>query len=247
MADFESQNLMGVSNNNPYAEARKNFMEMSINPSNDPTIDVTLLTETIPNIAKDILKSEFGINYSIENALPITFITGWTHILNYINSQPDREFALDVAGLRVAYKTEYHEGDKSNNITPILTHIKSPVFVKQHNNPSSGVDFTQELMQKYNAWRSVNLEETVDKIERDTHSDVLTHFGIDLIIPQAVLPIIAAFYAVGLQLAKENEGQVINMYNVYQIKYNQGHYFPKELALIKQLLKGDGKNAHKND
>lgn len=246
MADFVS-NTKTTTEENPYLVARRVFMETSINPTNDPTVDVTLLTKSIPDMVKIILKDEFGINYHVENALPITFITAWKHILNYINSQTDREFALDVAGLRVAYTTNYHEGDKSNNITPILQHVKSPVFVKQHTSPVNGCDYTQEILQKYNSWRSVNLEETVTKIENDTHAEVLNDYGIDLIVPQSVFPIVAAFYAVGLQLAKEREGEVINMYNVYQIKYKQGNYFPKELALIKQTLKGDGKNSYKND
>lgn len=231
-----------------YANARENFMKMHINPTDDPTVDETLLTKTIPSIASTILYDEFGINFdSIPNALPITFITGWQTIIEFIKDQNEREFALDIAGLRVGYYTDYHEGDKSNNIVPICSHVKTPVFIKQHNNPTTGYDYTQDLLQKYNSWRSVNLEEIVDKIERDTHAKVLNDYGIDLIVAQAVFPILAAMYAVGLQIAKENEGTKINMYNVYQIKYNQGHYFPKELALIKQIVKGDGKNTFKND
>ena len=50
-----------------------------------------------------------------------------------------------------------------------------------------------------------------------------------------------------LWIAKEREGEDINMYNIFNIKYNQGHFFAKELALIKMNIKGDGKNQFKND
>lgn len=229
-------------------EARKNFIKAHFSEIDKETpADMTLLLETIPEIVDTVLTDEFGIHTTIENGLVITFITAWKHIINFINAQPDRDFALDVAGLKIGYTTEYHEGDKPSNIVPMVKHSKIPAFVKNHQSPTTGTDFTADLTQKYNAWRSVNLEEVVDKIERDTHSEVLNDYGIDLIVPQAVLPILGAFYAAGLQIAKQYEGEKINMYNVYYIKYKQGHFFAKELGYIKGNLKGDAKNNHKND
>lgn len=236
---------------NQYEIARKSWKENFINPtgntSEETALDEELLLKTIPEIAKDLLYDEFGITYNLENALPITFMTGWQHALKFIDSQPEREFSIDLAGLRVGYVTDYSGGEKINNVQPIIQFVKEPVFVKNHNNTVSGVDFTNDLLQKYNSWRSVNLEEIVDKIERDTHAEILDVYGIDLIVPQAVMPIMAAMYAVGLQIAKEREGEDINMYNIFNIKYNQGHFFAKELALIKMNIKGDGKNQFKND
>jgi hypothetical protein len=230
-----------------YAKVRKNFIETYINPTKDPSIDVDLLVNKIPDIVNKLLYGEFNVNFSIKYILPITFITTWIKLIQFIQSQPEREFALNVAGLRVAYATTYEGGDKSNNITPICHHVKTPVFIKQHPTPIAGSDFMQELNQKYNKWRSVNIEEIVDSIERNVHSEVLNTFGVDLICPQTVLTIVAAFYAVGIQLAKEQEGIPINMYNVYQIIYKQGHVIINPLALIKQSVKGDGKNALKEE
>ena len=233
-----------------FEEARKNFIKahfetMNTDPENP--VDMSLMLKTIPEIVVNLLKDEFGIHFTMENLPVITFIIGWKHILEFIDSQPDKEFAVDIAGLRVGYKTEYQDNDKPSNIVPILSHVKAPVFVKQHQSPVAGSDYMSDLTQKYNAWRSVNLEEVVDKIERDTHFEVLNEYGIDLGHPQIVLPLIGAFYAVGLQLAKDREGEAINMYNIYTIKYKQGHYLPKELAYIKQNLKGDGKNNRKGE
>ena len=231
-----------------FAEARQNFIEAyfaEIDP--DVPVDKTLLLKTIPDIAATLLKDEFGINFHTDNLLVITFITGWKHILKFIDSQPDKEFAVDVAGMRVGYNTQYHDNDKPSNIVPIVAYTKTPVFVKQHQSPVSGADYQNDMLQKYNAWRSVNLEEVIDKIERDTHYEVLNDYGIDLGHPQVVMPIIGAFYATGLQIAKDNENEVLNMYNIYTLKYKQGHFFAKELGYIKQNLKGDGKNNRKGE
>lgn len=230
-----------------FAKVRENFMKKYINPTKDKTIDEDLLINKIPDIVNKLLYGEFNVDFSIKHILPITFITTWIKIIDFIQSQPEREFALNVAGLRVCYATTYEGGDKSNNITPLCQHVKTPVFIKQHPTPIAGSDFMQELNQKYNKWRSVNIEEIVDSIERNVHYEVLNTFGVDLICPQTVLTILAAFYAVGIQLAKEQEGVPINMYNVYQIIYKQGHIFVHPLALIKQSVKGDGKNALKEE
>ena len=232
-------NYVPTDNDNPLLTARKNFMI--------PYNGDTLLTETIPSIANELLDGEFGVNYkNIPDAVPITFVVAWTKILQFMDAQPDREYALNIGGLRIAYKTDYHEGDKSSNIVPILQHVKKPVFVKQQATDTIGSDFTKETLQKYNSWRSVNLEEVVSKIDNDTHAEVLNTSGIDLGFPVAVFPILAAVYAAALQIAVEAEGEKLNLYNVFQIKYNQGNYFIKELALIKQNLKGDGKNNTMN-
>lgn len=234
-----------------YPERRQHFLEMHLkstdNSKEDSSIDYDLLTNQIPDIVSEIMKAEFGIKFAIPNAtFPITFIVGWTKVLEYLRSQPEKEYAVDICGLRIGYYTDYHDGDKANNITPILQHVRQPVFMKDQPSPISGVDFTQDLLQKYNTWRSVNLNEIITKIENETFDVLLNEYGIDILLPEAVFPIMAAIYSTAIEFAKKREDEYINLYKIFLIKYKQGHILPKELGFIKQTLKGDEKNTYMN-
>lgn len=216
-----------------YAERKKNFMEsFARNP---------ILSNTIPDIAAKLFEDEFNIHIIDKSHIPIVFTTGWTEVLKFVQTQNVDEFAIDVCGISLEYITEYSETDKCTNIVPQLFHKRVPIFTKQTHQDVPGASFNSELNAKYNAWRTENLTEILDKIERDTASIVLNEFGIDLMVSAAVFPMMSATYAAGVQLARESH-QTINMYNIFEIDVVEGdQIILTPLSTIKQYLKNDSK------
>jgi len=216
-----------------YAERRKNFME---------TFEGNIvLTNTIPEVAAELLHDEFNINTFDNSYIPIVFTTGWTEVLKYVGSQQVDEFAVDVCGISLEYVTEYSESDKPTNIVPQLIHKKTPMFVKRDHQIVPGSSFNDDLINKYNSWRSVNLAETIGKIERDIFKIVLEDYGIDLMNEATVFPMMAATYAAGLQIAR-NSKETVNMYNIFEIDIVENEQvILTPLSTIKQYLKDDSK------
>lgn len=216
-----------------YEECRKNFMESYAgNP---------ILHKTIPEIATKLMYDEFGISLANLASIPIVFTVGWTKILQFVKDQPGDQFAIDVCGVSLEYVTDYSESDKSSNIVPQLIHKKNPIFMKQEHQVVTGSSFNDQLLNKYNAWRTVNLAETLDKIEREVFSNVLNDYGINLMVSATVLPMMAATYAAGLQVARTTK-ETINMYNIFEIDcVDDERYVLTPLATVKQYLKNDSK------
>lgn len=216
-----------------YAERRKIFMEtFGGNP---------ILTDIIPSVAAALVYDEFNINTYDTSYFPIVFVTGWTEILKYVGSQVSEEFAVEVCGISVEYVTDFSETDKPTNIVPRLIHKRDPIFMKQDHNAVVGSTYNGDLIKRYESWRSVNLAETIGKIERDVYKIVLEDYGIDLINEVTVFPFMAAIYAAGLQKARETK-QTINMYNIFEIDVvNDEKVLLTPLSIVKQYLKDDSK------
>lgn len=216
-----------------YAERRKNFMEtFNGNP---------ILCQQIPQIAARLFEDEFNIQITDLTHIPIVFTIGWTEILKFIQSQDVDQFAMDVCGISVEYVTEYSETDKSTNIVPQMFHKRTPIFNKQNHQDVPGASFNAELNAKYNAWRTENLTEILDKIERDTAAIALNDYGIDLIVSASVFPMMSATYAAGVQIARETK-KTINMYNIFEIDVVEGdRVLLSPLSTVKQYLKNDSK------
>ena len=87
-----------------------------------------------------------------------------------------------------------------------------------------------------------NLTETVDKVETEIFSTCLNDYGINLMRSAAILPMMAATYAAGLQLARSSKATV-NMYNIFEIDIvEDDRVLLTPLATVKQYLKNDSKN-----
>lgn len=228
--------MIMAENQNNYAERRKIFMETY---ENDP-----ILTKTIPEIAAQLFYDEFNINIYDHTHIPIVFSVGWTEILKFMGSQKTDEFAINVCGISIEYITEYSETDKSTNIVPQMIHKASPIFTKQQHQTTTGSSFNDELLSKYNSWRSVNLAETLDKIERDIYSIVLNEYGINLMVHATIFPLMSAIYVAGLQIARETKSTV-NMYNIFEIDVvdETQQILLTPLATVKQYLKNDSKKV----
>jgi hypothetical protein len=216
-----------------YAERKKNFMETF---ANSP-----ILKTTIPDIAARLFEDEFGIHIIDHSHVPIVFTVAWREVLKFVQNQNVDEFSIDVCGVQLEYVTEYSETDKCTNIVPQMFHKRVPIFTKREHQEVPGASFNQELNAKYNAWRTENLTEILDKIERDTASIVLNEFGIDLMVSAAVFPIMSAAYAAGVQIARETH-ETVNMYNIFEIDVVEGDkVLLTPLATVKQYLKNDSK------
>ncbi len=216
-----------------YAQRRRNFMETF---HNNP-----ILCQQIPQIAARLFEDEFNIQITDLTHIPIVFTTGWVEVLKFIQSQDVEEFAMDVCGISIEYDTEFSETDKPTNIVPQMFHKRTPIFSKQHHQDVPGASFNAELNAKYNAWRTENLTEILDKIERDTAAIVLNDFGIDLMVSASVFPMMSATYAAGLQLARESKC-TINMYNIFEIDVTpDDEVLLTPLSTVKQYLKNDSK------
>jgi hypothetical protein len=201
-----------------------------------------ILGKTIPEVTSDLFYDEFGINLPDPvSTVPIVFTTAWKHILQYVQSQQVDEFAINIGGISLEYVTEESDSDKGRNIVPQLFHVKAPIFKKNDHETVAGSNFNDELLNKYNAWRTVNLAETLSVIENAVFSEVLTNFGIDLRVSATIIPLISATYAVGLQIARETH-VTVNMYNVFEIDVTEDDtVLLTPLAMIKQYLKNDSK------
>ena len=83
--------------------------------------------------------------------------------------------------------------------------------------------------------------ETLDRIETNVFQECLQDFGVNLMRSPAVIPIMAAAYVAGIQLARETK-QTINMYNIFEIDVVEGDkILLTPLATVKQYLKNDSK------
>jgi hypothetical protein len=200
-------------------------------------------SELIPKIAAELFERQFGITIQDpEHTIPIVFSVCWKHILKFAKSQPSAEFAIDICGLSLEYVTEYSESDKPTNIIPQLVYKSTPIFVEKEHGTISAATIDSDLLAGYNNWRSTYMSEVLDKVENDTENEVRTNYGICLMYSAAVIPMVAATYAAGIQLA-ESTHETINMYSLYEIDVfeedSSRHITP--LAAIKQGLKDDGK------
>ena len=196
----------------------------------------------IPNIAAGIFHEEFGISIADTSFIPIVFTVGWQKILEFVGSQPTDELAIDICGISLEYVTDYSESDKSANIVPQMIHKKNPIFTRQDHTEVIGAKHNEDLLNRYNSWRTVNLTETVDKVETEIFSTCLNDYGINLMRSAAILPMMAATYAAGLQLARSSKATV-NMYNIFEIDIvEDDRVLLTPLATVKQYLKNDSKN-----
>ena len=199
------------------------------------------MTKRIPEIAAGIFHDEFDINIYDHSHIPIVFVEGWTEILKFVGEQKTEEFAIDICGISLEYVTEYSESDKCTNIVPQMVFKKAPIFMKQTHQATTGSSFTDELLSRYNSWRSVNLEETLDKLERDIYSKVLNEYGINLMVSATIFPLMAAAFVAGLQIARESK-ETINMYNIFYIYVLEDDRVILTLqSTVKQYLKNDSK------
>ncbi len=216
-----------------YKTIRENFMETY---KNNP-----VLSKMIPEVAAQLLYDEFGINVTDHSHIPIVFTAVWKEILKFVGEQPSDEFSIDICGISLEYVTEISESDKSTNIVPQLIHKRIPIFSKHEHREVEGSVHNEDLLNKYNTWRTVNLMETLDRIEANVFQECLQDFGVNLMRSPAVIPIMAAAYVAGIQLARETK-QTINMYNIFEIDVVEGDkILLTPLATVKQYLKNDSK------
>ena len=220
-----------------------NEMEMKRENFTKPFQGNIVQAKTIPAVAAELFAREFGITIDDpEHVIPIVFSTGWKHILKFAKSQPSAEFAIDICGLSLEYLTEISDSDKPTNIIPQLVHKRTPIFMEHEHHVTAGTSINEELLTSYNSWRTVNLTEVLDKIEQDTENEVRNTYGIYLMQSASVLPILAAPYSAGIQVARET-GNTVNMYELFEIDVfpEDGSIHVTPLAAIKQGLKDDNK------
>lgn len=216
-----------------YAERRQRFMETF---KADP-----VLMETIPKVATQLFYDEFGVSIDDLSFIPIIWASAWSHILKFVHAQNAPEFSVSMCGFVIEYRTNFSESDKSTNIVPELYHDYRPIFTKKDHSIVPGSNYNAELASKYNNWRTVNLTETIDKVERDVFNEVNERYGIYLMISATVFPLIAAIYAAGVQIALETK-KPVNMYNWFTITARaDDQIILTPLASIKQGLKDDSK------
>ena len=201
-----------------------------------------ILSRTIPEVTSQLFYSEFSIDLPDPLSLvPIVFTTGWKHILQFVQRQQTDEFSINIGGITLEYVTEQSDSDKGRNIVPQLYHVKAPIFKKNNNEAVPGSNINDELLNRFSAWRTVNLAETVNSVEMAVYNEVLNTFGLDLRVPPTVIPLLAATYAVGLQIARSTK-TTVNMYNVFEIDVTEDDtVLLTPLAMIKQYLKNDSK------
>lgn len=201
-----------------------------------------ILAETIPDVTSELFYGEFSIDLpDPRSTVPIVFTTAWKHILQFVQRQPVDEFSINIGGIALEYVTEVSDSDKGRNIVPQLYHVKAPIFRKNTNEAVLGSNINDELLNRYNAWRTVNLTETVNSVEMAVYKEVLDTFGLDLRFPATIIPLISAAYAVGLQIARQKK-TTVNMYNVFEIDVTDDDtVLLTPLAMIKQYLKNDSK------
>ena len=218
-----------------YAGRRVRYMETFKEDSN--------LTQKIPQLATELLYSEFGISIADMTAVPVVWCCVWSRLMEFLHQQKSDAFSVSIAGFTIEYMTEYSESDKARNIVPELYHDYIPTFTERKHTAVPGCDYNQDLTSKYNDWRTNNLTETLDMVERNAYDDILKKFGIDLMVSATVIPFVAAIYAAGIRIALETK-QPVNMYNWFTITAcADDKIILTPLASIKQGLKDDGKRA----
>lgn len=216
-----------------YLERRKRFM--------DTFKDDKDLTTTIPELARELFFQEFGVSIEDPTFIPIVWSSAWKQLLQFIHSQKGDQFSVSLCGFTIEYMTEYSESDKARNIVPELYHDNIPNFSQRHHDVVPGADYNRELIAKYNDWRTNNMTETVDKVEREVFEYVAETYGIYLMISATVFPLVAAIYAAGVRLALEKK-EPVNMYNWFTITArDDDKIILTPQAAIKQGLKDDNK------
>lgn len=220
---------------NPYEVKRRNFMK--VYEGN------TILSKTIPAVAAQLLYDEFGINVPDPSHIAIVFKEGWSAVGKFVHDQQSNEFSVDIGGITLEYVTEYSESDKPCNIVPQMTHKRTPIFTKQDHQIVPGSSYNDELLSMYNSWRTVNLSETIGKLERDIFAYVLQEYGINMMVAETIFPMMAAAYVAGLQIARETK-DTVNMYNMFEIDVADGDkVMLTALASLKQWVKNDTKQV----
>lgn len=216
-------------------ERKKKAREVIMSPfkGND------ILTNQIPEIAAKVFEEEFGIKLRIKETPQLAFIKGWQAYDDYAHSQPTPEFAINVAGVSLEYITDLSESDKSRNIVPQLIYHQDPIFKAKPHSEHIGIKSNADMAEDYQRWRNENLTETVEKIDTDVSAILLEDFGIDTGVTTAIVPLMGATFAAGLQIARTIR-QTINMYNIFEIDIADGDVvILTPLADIKQNIKND--------
>lgn len=219
-----------------YVERRQRFMNTFAN-------DI-VLKEQLPQLAMELFFSEFGITLDDPNIIPVVWSCTMERLMAFLHSQNADQFSVKVCGFTLEYMTEYSESDKARNIVPELYHDFIPIFMKKQHDVVPGVNFNQVLLSKYNDWRTVNLTETIEMVEREAYQMVLEKYGTNLMISATVFPLVAAIYAAGVTIANET-GKPVNMYNWFTItsRGEDKKIILTPLASIKQGLKDDNKKG----
>lgn len=229
---------------NKFETARRNKVK---DFAHDP-----LLSTTIPKIVEQVFYEEFGVNLpDVTQTVPIIFEVGWKNIKEFVEKQPKDEFSIDIAGVSFEYTTELVDAEKGTNITPNLVHLRNMVFMKNDIPVVAGADYKSSLMNRYNSWRTVNLQETVASIENKIYSELIDVYGIDLTVPCAVLPILAAVYSAAVQVTRDkcknadyDPSVYLELYNVMAIKVDEDEtVLLRPLRTLKEGVKGDSKIA----
>lgn len=221
------------------------------NKVHDYAHDVNLST-TIPKIVEQLFYEQFGVNLpDVVETVPIVFEIGWKVIKEFVEKQPTDEFSIDVCGVSFEYTTELTDAEKGTNITPHLVHLRNTVFERNDHPIISGADYKSSLMNRYNTWRTVNLQETVSSIENKVYHDLITEYGIDLTVPAAVLPILSATYSAAVQVTRDmcrnaeyDPNVYLELYNVMAIRVDEDEtVLLRPLRTLKEGVKGDSKIA----
>ena len=231
-------------NRNKFEIARENKIS---DFAHDPN-----LSTKIPQIVEQLFYEEFGINLpDVKETVPIAFEVGWKNIKEYVEKQPTDEFAIDICGVSFEYTTELVDAEKGTNITPHLVHLRNTVFMKNEHSVISGADYKSSLMNRYNTWRTVNLQETIASIENKIYTELIDVYGIDLTVPCAVFPLLAAIYAAAVQVTREmcknadyDPSTYLELYNVMAIRVDEDEtVLLRPLRTLKEGVKGDSKIA----
>lgn len=214
-----------------YDDRRTRFMSTF---ADDP-----VLAKELPELAMELFRREFGITISEPSFIPIAWSVTWQKVMEFLHSQPNAEYSLKMPGFTVEYRTNLSQSDKARNIVPELYHDYVPIFRDQPHTAVTGADFNQMLAARYNDWRSVNMTEVIDLVEREVFTYLDDMYGINLMLSPTVMPLFAAIYTAGVTLARD--GKPINMYNWFTITEKSGNIILTPLAAIKQALKDDQK------
>lgn len=218
-----------------YGARRARFMETF---KNDP-----VLVDTLPKLAADLFFRQFGITIDDPTIIPVAWASFFGSLLEFIQQQKSAEFSVSVAGFRLEYMTEFSESDKARNIVPEMYHEFIPTFTSKDHTMVPGSDFNRELTERYNEWRTNNLTETLDMVERKAFNEIADKWGIRLMISATVIPLMSAIYAAGIQIALQS-GKPVNMYNWFNITTRAGDkIILTPLASVKQGLKNDAKKS----
>lgn len=219
-----------------YTERRQRFMSTF---ANNP-----VLTETLPKLAMKLFFGEFGVSLDDPTIIPIVWSCTMEKLMQFLHSQNADQFSAHIPGFSVEYLTERSESDKSRNIVPEVYHEYVPVFVERKHDIVPGSNYNQTLIAKYNDWRTVNLTETNDMVEREAYMAVLEKYGANLMVSATIFPLMAAIYCAGVTIA-QNTGTPVNMYNWFTItcRGDDMKIILTPLASIKQGLKDDNKRG----